>query len=78
MYALAFPKAILHGWYFKSPSTHLQAVSESFSDYGQNDNHGCKWNDPQLNMPWPFEQVILSERAKTFGGLDDLLFKINT
>ena len=75
--ALVFPKEILHGWFFTTPSIHLQAVSESYSDYGHDDNHGCRWDDPALNFDWPFDQVMLSERAKTFGSFQDLLDTIN-
>lgn len=66
MGALTFPKGILHGWYFFEPSTHLQAVSESYVDYGKDDNWGCKWNAPDLGIPWPMDSVILSERADGF------------
>lgn len=66
MAALTFPRGILHGWYFLESSTHLQAVSESYMDYGKDDNWGCKWNAPDLNIPWPMESVTLSSRASEF------------
>jgi len=63
---LIFPKGVLHGWYFSRDSIHLQAVSEAYSDYGSDDNLGCRWNDPELQIPWPFEKAVLSERAQGF------------
>lgn len=47
--ALIFPAGMLHGWYFHTPSIHLQAVSECYSKYAENDNLGCRWDDPALN-----------------------------
>ena len=64
--ALTFPKGILHGWYFYEKSIHIQAVSESYEDYNKDDNLGCKWNDKDLGIPWPFDDAIVSERAGNF------------
>lgn len=66
MAALTFPRGIIHGWYFFESSAHIQAVSESYIDYGKDDNWGCKWNAPDLNIPWPMDSVILSGRASEF------------
>ena len=71
--SLCFPRGILHGWYFLSDSIHLQGVSESFADYGSDDNFGCHWKDPALGIDWPFKTAIVSERADRFGSLSDLL-----
>ncbi|MBC3758892.1 dTDP-4-dehydrorhamnose 3,5-epimerase family protein [Hyunsoonleella sp. SJ7] len=70
--ALIFPVGILHGWYYLEPSLHIQAVSESYADYGDSDNYGCRWDDPDLGIDWPFKEAILSDRAQTFGDLKDL------
>lgn len=64
--ALSFPKGLLHGWYFYTPSIHVQAVSEAYVDYGKDDNHGVIWNAPDLGIPWPMDEVVLSERAQDF------------
>ncbi len=71
--SLCFPRGILHGWYFLSDSIHLQGVSESFADYGSDDNFGCHWNDPELGIDWPFDRAILSERAEGFGSFSHLM-----
>ncbi len=74
---VAFPRGILHGWYFPDPSFHLQAVSEAFLDYGDDDNHGCHWADPDLGIPWPQKTVILSERAAGFPSLRELTSRLS-
>lgn len=71
--SLIFPKGVLHGWYFFEPSVHIQAVSESYCDYGQDDNWGCNWEDPALEIPWNFEDPIISECSKNFPGLKSLI-----
>lgn len=70
--ALAFPRGIIHGWYFFEASTHVQAVSESYSDYGADDNRGVSWNAPDLGMPWPAIDPVLSNRAMNFSSVEQL------
>ncbi len=70
--ALTFPAGLIHGWYFHTDSLHLQAVSESYRTYGADDNWGVHWADPELEIPWPFEDPLLSERAAQFSSLPEL------
>jgi dTDP-4-dehydrorhamnose 3,5-epimerase len=70
---LTFPPGLLHGWYFSEASVHLQAVSESYADYGASDNWGCHWADPALEIPWPFTKPILAQRASHFPSLKILV-----
>lgn len=70
---LVFPPGLLHGWYFITPSIHLQAVSESFETYGDDDNYGCHWNDPKLNLSWGVTDPIVSGRAESFPSLTTLI-----
>jgi dTDP-4-dehydrorhamnose 3,5-epimerase len=63
---LTFPIGILHGWYFHEATIHLQAVSEAYVDYGKDDNWGCHWSDPALEIPWPCADPILAQRATDF------------
>lgn len=71
--AIIFPAGLLHGWYFYTPSIHLQAVSESYDTYGCDDNFGCRWDDPAVSIPWGISNPILSKRAANFPPLSDLL-----
>ena len=76
---LIFPSGLLHGWYFHEASIHLQAVSEPYSDYAGDDNWGCRWSDPALEIPWPFtDEPIVTERAQTFPSLDELVVLLGT
>ncbi len=72
---LSFPRGILHGWYFYEQSLHLQAVSENYGFYGENDNFGCHWSDPALEIPWPHKPVLVAERADSFPVLSELMKK---
>jgi len=74
--AVLFPRGLLHGWYFPEETIHLQAVSESYRDYHANDNLGCCWSDPELEIPWPCTDPILSERAEQFLSLRELLERL--
>jgi len=68
--ALVFPRGLLHGWYFPVASVHAQSVSESYVDYGKDDNWGVVWNDPDIGVPWSFDDPIVSHRAQDFPDLD--------
>jgi dTDP-4-dehydrorhamnose 3,5-epimerase len=71
--ALIFPRGLLHGWYFFTKSVHLQSVSESYLDYGKDDNWGCNWNDPELGIPWDFTNPVMSTRAGDFPTLKSFI-----
>ncbi|MGJ8661298.1 MAG: dTDP-4-dehydrorhamnose 3,5-epimerase family protein [Bacteroidota bacterium] len=70
--ALTFPVGIIHGWYFHKLSTHIQAVSESYVDYGTDDNFGVHWSDKELEIPWDFTNPLIAERSANFGSLSEL------
>ncbi len=69
---LVFPSGLVHGWYFFEPTVHLQAVSESYVSYHPGDNLICNWSDPELGIPWPDPDPIVSDRAQQAGSLADL------
>jgi dTDP-4-dehydrorhamnose 3,5-epimerase len=69
---LIFPRGLVHGWLFHERSVHLQATSESYDDYGDDDNYGCHWADPALGIVWPFQPTKLAARAAGFGTLDQM------
>lgn len=70
---LTFPRGIVHGWFFHAPSLHLQSVSETFAEYSEDDNLGCHWSDPALEIPWPGRPKLVARRADSFGSLAALL-----
>lgn len=69
---VSFPPGIVHGWYFYEDSIHVQAVSESYESYRYDDNLGCRWDDPDLGIRWPFKAPILSREAAEFPSLREL------
>lgn len=71
--ALAFPRGLIHGWFFFEDSMHVQAVSESYSDYGKDDNWGVSWKAHDLGIPWPDINPVLSERAEGFPSVGQLM-----
>ena len=73
MACLTFPIGLLHGWYFHEASVHLQSVSEAYIDYGKEDNWACHWSDPALEIPWPFTDPILANRASDFPTMQGLV-----
>lgn len=73
---LTFPAGFVHGWLAHEPTTHLQAVSEAYESYAEDDNWGCHWSDPDLGIEWPFEPSIVSHRADAFPSLAELLSRV--
>lgn len=71
--AIYFPRGIIHGWYFPEPSVHIQSVSETYPEYNHDDNLGCHWSDPALDIPWPGTPTLVAERADAFPSLADLI-----
>ena len=74
--AISFPCGIAHGWLFLSDAIHLQAVSEAYANYKDDDNVGIYWNDPELNLLWPERPRIVSPKANAFGSLAEARAKI--
>jgi dTDP-4-dehydrorhamnose 3,5-epimerase len=71
---LTFPLGLLHGWYFSEETIHLQAVSEAYRDYADDDNWGCVWSDPALEIPWPFAgEPVVTTRVRDFPTMAALL-----
>ncbi|MFT5113297.1 MAG: dTDP-4-dehydrorhamnose 3,5-epimerase [Parasphingorhabdus sp.] len=71
--AVIFPRGLIHGWYFSEDSIHLQAVSESYNNYGGDDNMGCLWSDNKLGINWPGQPIHVAPRAEKFGSLQELI-----
>lgn len=59
MAALTIPPGVAHGFLFHTAALHFYAVSEYFDP---TDELGCHWADPELGIPWPVTDVILSPR----------------
>lgn len=72
MACLSFPRGVIHGWYCPEDTIHVQSVSEDYTQYGHDDNPGCHWSDPDLNLPWPGVPTLVSQRAEGFGTVQGL------
>ena len=70
---LAIPTGVAHGFYYYEDSVHIYSVSEYFNP---SDELGCMWNDAALQIPWPVESVVLSERDKTLPSLATLMSEL--
>jgi dTDP-4-dehydrorhamnose 3,5-epimerase len=50
---------VAHGFLFHEPSLHIYAVSHYWDTA---DELGCRWDDPELGIPWPDAQPLISPR----------------
>lgn len=68
--ALVIPVGVAHGFYFHTErSVHVYAVSHEFDP---NDELGCRWDDPELDIAWPCSEPLISPRDEALGSLSDL------
>jgi dTDP-4-dehydrorhamnose 3,5-epimerase len=67
--ALTIPPGVAHGFLFREPSVHLYSTSEYFEP---TDELGCRWDDPDLAIPWPPGEVLVSLRDAGLPSLADL------
>jgi dTDP-4-dehydrorhamnose 3,5-epimerase len=68
--AISIPNGVGHGFYFHEPSTHVYAVSHYWD---MDDELGCRWDDPALEIPWPQQQAHISPRDEALPPLQTLL-----
>lgn len=59
MHAAYIPQGVVHGFFFPAPTIYVYGLSDYWTD---EDEIGCLWNAPELNLPWPATQPILSAR----------------
>lgn len=67
--AVRIPIGVGHGFYFPEPTTYVYGLTAPWSPEGE---RGCRWDDPELDIPWPCTDPILSERDAQAGSLADL------
>jgi dTDP-4-dehydrorhamnose 3,5-epimerase len=64
------PPGVAHGFYFPVDTLMVYAVSEYWSP---RDELGCRWDDPELGIPWPVRDPILSRRDAEAPSLRSLM-----
>ncbi len=67
--AIVIPHGVAHGFMFREPSLHIYAVSHYWDTA---DELGVRWDDPDLAIPWPQADPLLSERDRTLPRLNVL------
>jgi dTDP-4-dehydrorhamnose 3,5-epimerase len=68
-------RGVAHGFYFPEPAVHIYGVSKAFAGA---DGFACRWDDPALNLDWPCEAPILSERDRAAGSYAALAGRFQT
>jgi dTDP-4-dehydrorhamnose 3,5-epimerase len=66
---MTIPVGVAHGFYFYEQTTMIYGVSEYWDPA---DELGCRWDDPDLGIPWPDKSPILSARDAAAPSLSGL------
>jgi dTDP-4-dehydrorhamnose 3,5-epimerase len=66
---LSIPHGVAHGFCFHEPSLHVYAVSHYWDP---SDELGCRWDDPELGIPWPQDDARTSPRDAALPSLREL------
>lgn len=69
-FMLFVPRGFAHGFITLEDNTEFQYKCDNF--YNKESEKGIIWNDPDLNISWPVENPILSEKDKTLPKFKDL------
>ena len=66
---LTIPHGVAHGFYFHQSSLHIYAVSHYWD---VSDELGCRWDDDELDIPWPQTEALVSPRDAALPSLASL------
>ncbi|MGC8634135.1 MAG: dTDP-4-dehydrorhamnose 3,5-epimerase family protein [Candidatus Limnocylindrales bacterium] len=67
---VAIPSGVAHGFYALEPTDLLYFVT---NEYDGTDELGFAWNDPEVGVPWPDPDPILSPRDRSNPSLRELV-----
>jgi len=67
--AIVIPHGVAHGFLFHAASIHVYAVSHTWDP---SDELGCRWDDPELAIPWPEAPTAVSPRDEALPSLGEL------
>ena len=70
---LTIPPGVAHGFYFSRPSMLVYAVTHYWNT---DDELGCRWDDPELGIPWPIQSARVSPRDTALPGFQVFLKEI--
>ena len=68
--SLFIPPGYAHG--FCVVSGQAQVIYKTTTEYAPDFEYGVRWDDPQLNIPWPVREPLLSDRDRRWPLLADL------
>lgn len=74
-YQLFLPVGFAHG--FLTLSSEAEFLYKCSSVYNSQTEAGIRWDDPLLNIDWPCEEPLLSDRDRNNPGFDEYLAAIN-
>jgi dTDP-4-dehydrorhamnose 3,5-epimerase len=63
------PEGFAHGFLALSDDVHL--MYKCSSEYSVKHDAGIRWNDPELNIPWPVKHPVISEKDINLPLLND-------
>lgn len=64
------PHGFAHGFCVLSDTADLHYKASAL--YAPDDNFGLRWCDPQVDIRWPSDDVVMSERDRNFPLLEDI------
>ncbi|MGY8771585.1 MAG: dTDP-4-dehydrorhamnose 3,5-epimerase family protein [Pirellulales bacterium] len=67
------PPGVAHGFYFPEETLYCYALSHPWD---ANEHQGCRWNSPDLGIPWDANEPFLSKRDENAGTVAELLKQI--
>ena len=59
---MLIPKGFAHGYVTLEPKTEFQYKVDGF--YAPEHDGGLRWDDPDIGIPWPVDEPILSDKDK--------------
>jgi len=71
IYMLYIPRGFAHG--FLVLSGEAEVVYKVDNEYAPHSEGGLIWNDPDVNIPWPIEDPVLSEKDQKWPTLKELI-----
>lgn len=63
------PKGCAHG--FQTLSADAELIYHHTAYYAPQSDRGILYNDPKLNIKWPLEPTIISEKDKKYSSIDE-------
>ena len=65
---------VAHGFTFEVSTTMVYAVSHYWN---LDDEYGCRWDDPELEIDWSISDPMLSDRDATAGSFAEMVESVN-